>query len=188
MAPMIGRRRRVAGIVLAALLGVGGCETAAEPDAGAIAASPAAAPSGAPGRAPRPAFADVSRGDTLSIVKLLALDPQARSAVVEPTLFMTGPEYCVAFGVTPGPDAPCEQDWITEDSRTKVTLPLADKARLAITRDNEQGCVGEADVVVGTCAVSGRQLARYLADREGLLMRLTTKDGTIVGMAELYTP
>ncbi|MCA2215079.1 serine/threonine-protein kinase [Jidongwangia harbinensis] len=148
--------------------------------------SAAAAPSAAPGGL---AFTDVRRGRTRSVVRVHAYHPKARSVVVEPTLFLTGDQYCAAFGLEPSPEAPCERAWVTEDSRMIVTLPTTANPRLTTTSANSAPCVGSGALVLGTCRASAKDFVMHVAGGEdGALVELTTDNGSVTGMAEVYTP
>jgi hypothetical protein len=162
---------------LIALTVLAACGTTEEPQPGP---SPSAV-------SPKPTFADVSRGDTDSVVRLRAYDPAAASAVVEPTVFMQGPDFCVAFRL-PDDDPRCDQEWTTEDSHTKVTLPVDDHARLLTVRGGDPECIG-AKTGAGSCPLTGAAFRALLRHSGGdLLVKLRTEDGTVMEMAELYTP
>ncbi|WP_433790027.1 serine/threonine protein kinase [Actinoplanes sp. CA-252034] len=133
----------------------------------------------------RPAFTDVRTGATKSIVKVRAYLPKTRSIVVEPVLFMTGEEYCETFGLEPSADAPCEHAWVTEDSRMTVTLSTSATPKLTSTFDEPDRCAG-TPVTVGTCTITAAKLATRLGT-EGLA-EITTKDGVVTAIAEVYTP
>ncbi|MFI7543925.1 hypothetical protein [Actinoplanes sp. NPDC049599] len=161
------------------LLGAAGCSP--EP-----ARVPPAASAPAPA-APTPTFAEVHRGDTESVVKLHRFDPRARAVVVEPTVFLQGPDFCAAFHL-PGTDPRCDRAWATEDSRVKVTLPVSADAELLSIRDGSPECLDDR-TGAGTCRWPASALAgRVSADEGGLLVRLTTKDGTATRIAEVYVP
>jgi serine/threonine protein kinase len=132
-----------------------------------------------------PAFTDVRTGRTKSIVKVRAYHPKNRSIVVEPVLFMTGDEYCTTFALEPSQDAPCEQAWVTEDSRMLVTLPTSASPKLTSVLEDPQRCAGDP-VVAGTCTLPAEKLAARLGT-EGLA-EVTTADGVVTSVAELYTP
>lgn len=154
-----------------------GCSTTGGPQPGP---SPSAA-------SPKPTFADVSRGDTDSVVRLRAYDPAADSAVVEPTVFMQGPDFCVAFRL-PDDDPRCDQEWTTEDSHTKVTLPVDGHARLLTVHGGDPTCIG-GTTGAGSCPLTAEAFGALLRHSGGdLLIKLRTEDGTVVEMAELYTP
>jgi serine/threonine protein kinase len=132
-----------------------------------------------------PAFTDVRTGRTRSIVKVRAYYPKTRSIVVEPVLFMTGEQYCTTFGLEPSADAPCEQAWVTEDSRMLVTLPTSAAPKLTSTFDDPERCAGDP-VVAGTCTITADKMATRLGT-EGLA-EVTTADGVVTAVAEVYTP
>jgi hypothetical protein len=132
-----------------------------------------------------PVFTDVRRGSTTSVVKVHGYYPKTRSVVVEPVLFLTGDEYCTTFGLTASADTPCEQPWVTEDSRMTVTLPTSADPKLTSTFDDPEGCAGDP-VTVGTCTIGAQRFADRLG--KGGLVELTTTDGTVTAMAEYYTP
>jgi predicted Ser/Thr protein kinase len=132
-----------------------------------------------------PTFTDVREGSTRSTVKVRGYYPRSRSIVVEPVLFMTGDEYCATFGLEPSPDTPCEQAWLTEDSRMTVTLPTSAAPKLTSTFDDPERCAGDP-VTVGTCTITADKLATRLGT--GGLAEITTKDGVVTGVAEVYTP
>ncbi len=136
--------------------------------------------------APTPTFADVTRGDTASVVRLWAYDRTARSVVVEPVVFMQGPDFCAEFAV-PDTDPRCEQDWTTEDSRLKVTLPVRPDATFAAVNGDPQACMSDK-TGAGTCPVSARRFATWLKEGPEALVRLTTVDGAVTAMAEVYVP
>lgn len=150
--------------------------------AGCSSAAPTTTPSASPA-APTPTFADVSRGDTESVVKLLKYNPRTRAAVVEPVVFMEGLAFCQAFRI-PETDPRCERSWVTEDSRVKVTLPVAANVQLLTVRDGDSTCVNER-TGAGSCRWSPGDLAVPEPDR---LVRLTTADGAVTQIAELFLP
>lgn len=130
-------------------------------------------------------FFDVRHDYGKSIVKVHGYYPKSKSVVVEPVLFMTGDQYCKTFKLTPSSDAPCEREWVTEDSRMTVTLPTSAAPKLTSTFDDPERCAGDP-VTVGTCKIAADQLAERLAG--GGLAEVTTAGGVITGMSEVYTP
>ncbi|MEU8664990.1 hypothetical protein, partial [Actinoplanes philippinensis] len=134
---------------------------------------------------PAPTFTDVRAGKTKSIVKVRSYQPKTRSIVVEPVLFMTGDEYCRTFGLEPSADAPCEQAWVTEDSRMTVTLSTSAEPKLTSTFDEPDRCAGDP-VTVGTCTITAAKLATRLGN--GGLAQVGTADGVVTSIAEVYTP
>jgi hypothetical protein len=192
-----GARRRPATTVAAALgavlLTVAGCNAESPQSRGPSAASPAgttvspvppAVPSAQPSTGPT--FTDVTQGDTASVVKLLAFDPNARSAVVEPTAMMTGDQYCAMFAV-PAADDRCGRAWIAEDSRTKATLPVRQAVKLSTVRGGDPKCI-DRDTGAGTCAATPRQFVDWYRQNPQALVRVTTVSGTVVAIAEVYLP
>jgi hypothetical protein len=143
-------------------------------------------PPAASAPAPVPTFADVSHGDTESVAKLLTFDPETRAAVVEPVVFLEGLAFCTAFRI-PQTDPRCERSWVTEDSRVKVTLPVATAARLLTVKDGDSTCINEK-TGAGSCPWRPEDLAQHAAPDRDLLVRLTTADGTITQIAELFLP
>ncbi|GIE29397.1 hypothetical protein Ait01nite_024420 [Actinoplanes italicus] len=130
-------------------------------------------------------FTDVRQGSTKSIVKVWGYYPKSRSVVVEPVLFMTGDEYCTTFKVKPSSDAPCERAWVTEDSRMVVTLPTSAAPKLASVFDDPERCAGDP-VTVGTCKITADRFAQRIG--EAGLAEVTTVDGTVTAMSEVYLP
>ena len=156
-----------------------GCST---PDA-----TPAPPATSAPASvAPTPTFAEVHRGDTESVVLLRKYDPRNRAVVVEPTVFMQGPDFCEAFHL-PGTDRRCERAWATEDSKVKVTLPLSPRAVLLSVGDGSAECIDEP-TGAGRCRWGPADLAERVDADDSMLVRLTTEDGTATRIAEVYIP
>ncbi|MFI5844104.1 hypothetical protein ACIA8K_30850 [Catenuloplanes sp. NPDC051500] len=151
-------------------------------------ADPGASPSmsASPSAGAVPAFTDVSKGDTDSIVKLLSFTAGTNQAVVvEPVIFMINPDFCEAFHI-PLDDRRCANAWNTADSQATITLPRADDAVLALVDQADlSACLDEKGA--GSGEVSGREFAERLGEGQHLV-RLTTRDGVAVRLAELYTP
>jgi hypothetical protein len=169
-----------AGVAAAVLLlGVAACSAPEPTPAPPVTSAPASA-------APTPTFTDVSHGDTDSIVKLRKYDARARAAVVEPTVFLDGPAFCKAFHL-PGTDQRCERSWVTEDSRLKVTLPVDPEVELLTVRDSKPECVDQR-TGTGSCPWRVADVTRRASPDVDLLVRVTTRDGTVTRIAELYLP
>ncbi|UQU67332.1 serine/threonine protein kinase [Couchioplanes caeruleus] len=136
--------------------------------------------------APTPAFTDVSRGDTDSIVKLLSFRPGGKTAVVvEPVVFMTNPGFCQAFGIAPG-DKRCSYPWDIAASDAKITLPRAGDAGLALLDPDDPGrCMDGTGAA--TCTASAADFDDWLGDGEELV-RLQTRNGVAVRLAQLHLP
>ncbi|WP_157240028.1 hypothetical protein [Catenuloplanes japonicus] len=135
---------------------------------------------------PMPTFTDVSKGDTDSIVRLLSFTAGKNQAVVvEPVIFMLNPDFCEAFHI-PADDRRCLAAWNTSDSQAKITLPRADDAVFALVNQADiSKCMD--DKGAGSCEVSAREFAAYAEDQNHLI-RLTTRNGVAIRLAELYTP
>jgi len=170
---------RFPGLVAALALLTAGCSAPEEAPSPPATSAPVSA-------APTPTFTDVSRGDTESVVKLLKYDRQALAVVVEPTVFLDGTAFCAAFRI-PGTDRRCERDWVTEDSKIKVTLPVGTRAKLLTVRGGDPECIDER-TGAGSCPWAPAELARQTAPADGVLIRLTTEDGTATRIAEVYLP
>lgn len=167
-------------VTLTAACSPGGPGPDVSPPASAAAAKPSVKPSA------RPTFTDLTEGDTESVVKLRAYYPDDRSAVVEPVIFLQSPDFCKAFDL-PDDDPRCNRDWATEDSSTKVTLPVSPAVKLFTMNGAVEGCI-DWEKLVGTCVWRADRLARAVADDADLMVRLTTRDATITKIAEIYTP
>ncbi|MEV4641376.1 hypothetical protein AB0J80_28935 [Actinoplanes sp. NPDC049548] len=139
-------------------------------------------PGGGPAGARDP-FPDVTR-DGSATVLLLSFDPRARSAVVEPAVFLPGPDYCEAFGISPI-DVRCAQEIAIEGDKTRVTLPLAAEPELRGVGDGDTECLGSM-TGGATCAVT----PAYIQDlaKADAAVSVTVRDGVLVRIAELYQP
>jgi hypothetical protein len=146
----------------------------------------AARPSSRPA-APQPTYADPSRGSSTSVVKLYSYDAVAHSAVVEPIVFMDGGAYCKKFKVKPS-DPRCDREWTTDESHTKITVAVSRKPTLNAWDNGRDGdCIGTI-TSGGICPVSASKFAAWLKDNPEGFAVITTKDGTITKIAEMYTP
>jgi hypothetical protein len=170
--------------VAAAVLATAACGVTATPPAATPSSVPAPSTVPAP---PRPAFADLTRGNSTSVVKLYVYDAKAHSAVVEPIIFMDGPAFCKKFKVKKG-DPRCGREWTTEESHTRVTVPVVARPRLNAW-ENAAGddCIGSM-TTGSTCAVSLATFAkRAKANPEGFVV-ITVQNGFATKLAEMYTP
>jgi hypothetical protein len=177
-------RKILAATAVAFLLTAGGCgrEKPAAPGPATSAAPVKVSPA-----APQPTFADLTRGSTTSVVKLFAYDARHRSAIVEPIVFMTGDEFCKTFKIKKS-DPRCDEEWTTEESHTKITMPVAATPKLYTWDDGEGGvCIGEP-AAGGTCPTTARAFARWLTEQPGGMVAITTRNATVTRMAQIYTP
>jgi hypothetical protein len=137
--------------------------------------------------APRPTYTDLTTGDSTSVVRLYAYDPKAHSAVAEPIVFMEGPDFCRKFKIKSS-DPRCELEWTTEESHLRVTLPVTAEPRLLAWDDHHDGdCIG-TPTSGGVCRTTTTDFAAWLDQNPKGYAVLTVKDGTVVKMAEMYTP
>jgi len=164
-------------LLLAAVFLVAACGTDEEP-----VTPPSASPSPSVARTADP-FPDVTR-DGGAIVLLLRYNPADRAAVVEPAVFLPGLDYCKALRVDPI-DRRCSREYVIEGSKTKVTLPLAEKVQLRGTGTGEPECLGT--MTEGTKCPVNRDYIASLAESESPV-HITVRDGEIVRIAEMYHP
>ncbi len=174
---------RTIALLTTAFLLTAGCSSAAT--TGAAPGGAGAAPSGA---APTPSFADLTRGDAQTVAKLFSYDATNRAAVVEPVNFLDHAETCAAEGLDPA-GSDCNTEWTTDDSRSKVTVPVAADPEFR-TWEGEDGavCLGEDVEKGGTCPMTAKAFAQWASANEGELVAVTTVDGEITKIAMFYTP
>jgi hypothetical protein len=137
---------------------------------------------GAPVKFPDPR----SRGQATSTAKLYAYDQVAHSAVVEPVLYLFGPDYCAQFKIKEG-DGRCERETVTVESHLKVTVPVRDEP-LLMTWDGLDGrCVGTI-TGGGICPIKPSAFTRWLKESPQGLIAISTTDGTATRLAQMYSP
>jgi hypothetical protein len=172
------------------VLVAGGCGTAA-PDAAPTAAPSTTAPASSPPsrKAPaQPRFADLTQGRTTAVVKLHGYDAKNASAVVEPMIFMTGDAYCRAFKVKRSDSRCVNHAYVTEESNTRVTVPLASQVKY-FTWEGPGGevCI-DAPEKGGTCPIPEKRFAGWFELNKRAMVAVATEDGAITRMAVVYTP
>jgi hypothetical protein len=182
-------KRALLAVVLVLLAGACGTGTPdaapapAAPSTGAVASTP---PTGA--AVPQPRFADLTRGAITSVVKLHGYDPENASAVVEPMIFMTGDAYCRAFKIKRSDGRCVNHAYVTEESHTKVTVPIAATVKyFTWEAANGDVCV-DAPEKGGTCPMTERQFARWFKENKQAMVAVATEDGSVTRMAIVYTP
>ena len=179
-------RRNLLALLLVAGV-AGGCGTGPADDSTAVGASPSSPPSSGPAvRQPR--FADLTQGSTTSVVKLHAYDPANASAVVEPMIFMTGDAYCKAFRIKRSDGRCVHHAYVTEESHTKVTVPLAADVDYFTWEDPQGDVCIDAPEKGGTCPMTAEQFATWYAAGTGEMVAVATRDGAVTRMAIVYTP
>ncbi|MET3426456.1 hypothetical protein BJ973_005668 [Actinoplanes tereljensis] len=134
-------------------------------------------------------FADLTgKGRAESVVKLYSYDPVAHVAVVEPVLYLSGPDYCTLLKLKQT-DGRCEQETIIVESHLKVTLPVVTKPALTTWDDpaSEGDCIGTM-TSGGVCPIKLAAFTKWLkADPYGLAA-VTTSAGVATRLAEMYRP
>jgi hypothetical protein len=173
-------------VLAAAVLTTAACGTVAPSTSPLPPSSAAVKPSTKPA-APQPSYADPTRDDTTSVAKLYAYDAAAHSAVVEPIIFLDGPSFCKAFKIK-STDPRCDREWTTEESHTKITVPVSRQPKLTTWDDQKGGdCIGTM-TSGGTCPTSVSAFAKWVKDNPNGFVVITTKSGTITKIAEMYLP
>ena len=133
-----------------------------------------------------PVFADLTAPDVASAVEVLAFDPVAASAVVEPIVFMAGSDFCTSYGISPD-DSRCRRAYVVEESRTKVTLPLDPQVLLRTTRNGDKACRGTL-TTGATCPATMKEFAAAVKTRPEMPARITVRGGVVAELSQLFTP
>ena len=187
-------------IAVALVLAAGGCGTntptaAPAPVTSAPSSAPSSAPTSAPTSAPAskkpvasPRFADLTQGSTTSVVRLHSYDAKNASAVVEPMIFMTGDAYCRTFKIKRSDSRCVSEAYVTEESHTKVTVPIAAEAKYFTWEGTDGSVCVEAPEKGGTCPMTEKQFAGWFKLNKQAMVAVATEDGTITRMATIYTP
>jgi hypothetical protein len=191
-------------IAVALVLAAGGCGTstpnaAPAPATSAQPSSPTSPPTSAPTSppttapkskkpAPPPRFADLTQGSTTSVVKLHGYDAGNASAVVEPIIFMTGDAYCRAFKIKRSDSRCVSEAYVTEESHTKVTVPIAADAKYFTWEGTDGSVCLDAPEKGGTCPMTEKQFTGWFKLNKQSMVAVATQDGTITRMATVYTP
>ena len=176
-------KRKLLALLLVAGV-AGGCGTGPSDDS----AAPEASPSSSSAAPRQPKFADLTQGSTTSVVKLHSYDPANAAAVVEPMIFMTGDAYCRAFKVKKSDSRCVHLAYVTEESHTKVTVPLAGEVDYFTWEDPQGDVCIDAPEKGGTCPMTAEQFAKWFKAGTGEMVAVATRDGVITRMAIVYTP
>jgi hypothetical protein len=179
-------------VLVAGGCGTGRPEAAPAPAAPAPPASaPASPPTSAPPSrkaAPKPRFADLTQGRTTSVVKLHGYDAENASAVVEPTIFMTGDAYCRTFKIKRSDGRCVSHAYVTEESHLKVTVPIAPTVKYFTWEGADGSVCIDAPEKGGTCPMTEKKFAEWFELNEQAMVAVATDDGAITRMAIVYTP
>ena len=187
-------------IAVALVLAAGGCGTntptaAPAPVTSAPSSAPSSAPTSAPTSAPAskkpvasPRFADLTQGSTTSVVRLHSYDAKNASAVVEPMIFMTGDAYCRTFKIKRSDSRCVSEAYVTEESHTKVTVPIAAEAKYFTWEGTDGSVCVEAPEKGGTCPMTEKQFGAFFKLNKRPMVAVATKDGTLTRLAVVYTP
>jgi hypothetical protein len=122
------------------------------------------------------------------VVKLHDYDGRNASAVVEPMIFMTGDAYCRTFKIKRTDSRCVSHAYVTEESRTKVTVPIAARAKYFTWEDSEGNVCLDAPEKGGTCPMTPKEFAAWFKLNKRAMVAVATEDGTITRMAIVYTP
>jgi hypothetical protein len=130
----------------------------------------------------------LGNGHVSSVVKLFSYDPAAHVVVVEPVLYLAGPDYCKLFKIKPN-DGQCEQETTLTESHLRLTIPTRTQPTLT-TYDNAEGdgaCVGTM-ISGGVCPAGPTAFAKWAKANPQGLVAVTTTDGVVTKLAEMYSP
>ncbi|MCO8269198.1 serine/threonine protein kinase [Actinoplanes sp. TRM 88003] len=105
-----------------------------------------------------------------------------RMAVVEPTEFLTGAEYCRRFALD-STSPQCGPKYVPAPSSTRVSLPIAESRVYLDYRQDPDKCL-DTRTRAGTCKVSFEQFATDSGPDPRPAM-VTVRDGKVVAIATL---
>lgn len=106
-----------------------------------------------------------------------------RVAIVEPTDYLTGTEYCRRFALTTA-SPQCARKYVAAPSSTRVTLPIADNRVYLDYRQNPAECL-DPRTNAGTCEVSFEEFATVVAEPDPRPALITVRGGKVVSIAKL---
>jgi hypothetical protein len=132
-------------------------------------------------------FTDPTTGSSQSMVELYSYDPVAHSAVAEPVLMLNSADYCKQFKIESS-DIQCSDPFQIVESHTKVTIPVGSAPKLTSWEN-----VGGGDAIVSVHAGAGHSISsskfhKWLAEKSGGLVAVTTSNGEATTLTEIDNP
>ncbi|MCY1143133.1 protein kinase [Actinoplanes sp. Pm04-4] len=106
-----------------------------------------------------------------------------RVAIVEPTDYLPGAEYCRRYAVAAS-SPKCAQKYVPAPSSTQVTLPIAENRTYFDYRKNPVKCL-DAKTRAGTCEVSFDQFVTTTGEPSPRPLLVTVRGGEVVSFARL---
>ena len=106
-----------------------------------------------------------------------------RVAIVEPTDFLTGTEYCRRFALA-ATSPQCARKYVAVPSSTRVTLPIADNRVYLDYRRNPARCL-DPSTKAGTCKVRFEEFATVTDEPDPRPALVTVRGGKVVSIAKL---
>lgn len=134
-----------------------------------------------------PSYVDITQGDSSTAAMLYSFDAAARSAVIEPVIFMEGPSFCQKYRIR-ATDGRCARDWVLVQSHQKVAVPVSADVKLFTAESDTEDCVGSIDQG-GSCPVTAAKFSSMAAaGKDNFLVHVTVKAGTVTRIAQEYRP
>ena len=115
-------------------------------------------------------------------------DAKNASAVVEPIIFMTGDAYCRTFKIKRSDSRCVSHAYVTEESRTKVTVPIAARAKYFTWEGTGGEVCLDAPEKGGTCPMTEKQFAAWFKLNKQGMVAVATEDGALTRLAVVFTP
>ncbi|WP_433378920.1 serine/threonine-protein kinase [Actinoplanes sp. CA-142083] len=130
-----------------------------------------------------PAVPPFATGDAQFTAGMWTLYDAGGVAIVEPTEFLSGREYCRRFALADSSPR-CSQKYVPATSSLAVSLPLADKPAYLDYRRNPQKC-RDSRTRAGTCPVSFREFSTTTDGTSPWPAVVTIKAGKVTSVARL---
>jgi hypothetical protein len=103
-------------------------------------------------------------------------------------IFMTGDAYCRAFKIKRTDDRCVHHEYVTEESHTKVTVPIAPAVKYFTWEGPEGEVCIDAPEKGGTCPMTEKQFAEWFKVNKRGWVAVATEDGAVTRMSVVYTP